>query len=91
MSSHVSVKFGKETFEIDIQEEATISELQNRIEEKTGILSRNQKLLFKGKTLSQNHSLKDAGIQSKSKIMLLATQGIQTNVVHLLREKYDSN
>ena len=80
MSFHLVVKFGKETIQIDIGEDANTEDLQSLLEEETGVIARKQKLLFKGKVLSPNERLKELGIKHGSKLMLLATEGTRTNV-----------
>ena len=75
------VKFGKDTCEIELNPSATLADLENVIEERTGVTTNKQKLLFKGKVLSNEAPLEAAGIGNGARLMLLVTEGKRTTVL----------
>ncbi|KAL4437121.1 hypothetical protein ABPG75_004260 [Micractinium tetrahymenae] len=73
MTSQITVKHGKETLQLDFSLEKPIAELQERLEELTGLMVRKQKLMAAGKVLSgRGGSLAAAGVRPGAKLMLLA-------------------
>ena len=75
------VKFGKDTCEIELNPSATLADLENVIEERTGVTTNKQKLLFKGKVLSNEAPLEAAGIGNGARLMLLVTEGKRMTVL----------
>lgn len=52
----------------------TVQQLKQQLEPLTGLMSRQQKLIFKGKVLEDGHSLTSCKIMPGAKLMLLAAQ-----------------
>ena len=75
------VKFGKDTYEIESNPAARVADLESVIEERTGVPPPKQKLLFKGKVLSNETPLEANGIGNGARLMLLATEGKRTTVL----------
>lgn len=86
------IKFGTQTYTIQISTHAvaTLLDLQSAIEAETGVLVRQQKLLYKGKVLvvpnahalnqsSPGPTLAEVGIIPGERIMLLATPSAMKN------------
>ncbi|KAH6837087.1 LRR/ubiquitin-like domain protein [Perilla frutescens var. hirtella] len=72
----LSVKFGGGSVPVEIAAESTIKDLKLILQNLTNVLPRGQKLIFKGKVLSDESTLASADIRDKSKIMLMASQGL---------------
>ncbi|XP_057789838.1 LRR repeats and ubiquitin-like domain-containing protein At2g30105 [Salvia miltiorrhiza] len=72
----LSVKFGGRSIPVEIAADATIKDLKLILQTLTDVLPRGQKLIFKGKVMSDESTLASADISDRSKIMLMASQGI---------------
>ncbi|GAB4818031.1 hypothetical protein N2152v2_005077 [Parachlorella kessleri] len=70
------VKHANSSSELSLPAGATVRELQEQLEARTGVLVRRQKLLCKGKVISAvSGTLAAAGLSSGAKLMLLAGAG----------------
>lgn len=75
----LTIKWGKETLSVSLPADASVSALQQLLEEQTGLFVRKQKLMAAGKTISgRPGSLAAAGLRPGSKLMLLAGAGAPT-------------
>ena len=48
MTITISFKFGTETFSLDVDKEITVSDLKNRLLEKSNVAVAQQRLIYKG-------------------------------------------
>ncbi|KAL4424792.1 hypothetical protein ABPG77_000832 [Micractinium sp. CCAP 211/92] len=79
MATQITIKHGKETLQLDWSLDRPVAELQERLEELTGLMVRKQKLMAAGKVLSgRSGSLAAAGVRPGAKLMLLAAAGSAT-------------
>lgn len=59
----------------------SVDELTSKVEEVTGVLARQQRLIHKGKVLAKGSSLAEAKLKDGSKVMLLSISSSATQVV----------
>ncbi|PNH03828.1 hypothetical protein TSOC_010081 [Tetrabaena socialis] len=67
----LSVKHGAQQHAVQLNGSSTVGALQELLQELTGAFVRKQKLIFKGKVLTAEHSLARAGLADGAKLMLL--------------------
>ncbi|KAK9124594.1 hypothetical protein Sjap_014196 [Stephania japonica] len=72
----MNVKFSGRLIPIAISADATVSDLKSLLQPLTNVLIRGQRLIFKGKVLKDEMTLKSSEISSGCKIMLVASQGL---------------
>ncbi|KAG8387920.1 hypothetical protein BUALT_Bualt02G0071500 [Buddleja alternifolia] len=72
----VNIKFGGRSMPVEIGANSTIKDLKSLLQTLTNVLPRGQKLIFKGRVLSDEVTLASSGISDGSKIMLMASHGI---------------
>ncbi|KAK4483079.1 hypothetical protein RD792_010256 [Penstemon davidsonii] len=72
----VSVKFAGRSIPVEIGAVSTIKDLKSILQTLTNVLPRGQKLIFKGKVVSDESTMAASGITDGSKIMLMASQGL---------------
>ena len=80
MPLQLAVKHGPNTVEVELPEDASVAALQLELEQRTGLMTRKQKLIFKGKVLVGTQKLAECGVTNGAKLMLLAADGVQTQV-----------
>ncbi|KAG6412500.1 hypothetical protein SASPL_125179 [Salvia splendens] len=80
----LSVKFGGRSIPVEIAADATIKDLKLLLQTLTDVLPRGQKLICKGKVLSDDSSLASADISDRSKIMLIASQGLHQGLADIV-------
>lgn len=92
----VTVRHSSSSFTVDVSADASIRDLQELLENKTGVLVRRQKLMCRGRVISGlSGDLKSASIANGAKLMLLAAAGeVQSQVTHMPcqtppRRRYD--
>ena len=68
----VVVKHGKETYKVDVSQNATVDELKEMLEKLTGVDRSMQKLMFKG-ALKSGQTLLQAKVKNKSKLKLIGS------------------
>lgn len=73
------VKHGKSTHDITADSSTLVSDVMQQIQQVTGVLTRDQKLVCQGKVLLPNSTLEALKVKTGSKLMLLAG-GSQTQV-----------
>lgn len=72
----VNVKFSGRSIPVEISDESTVKHLKSLLQPLTNVLSRGQKLIFKGKVLVDEITLKSSEVGNGAKIMLMASQGL---------------
>ncbi|KAG0452442.1 hypothetical protein HPP92_025106 [Vanilla planifolia] len=72
----IVVKFGGRSISVSISPDSTGSDLKSHLQRLTNVLPRGQKLIYKGKVLTDNMSLKALQMTDGSKVMLVASQGL---------------
>lgn len=72
MQISVSVKHGSSNVSVSLPADGTVLRLKELLEEATGVFTRKQKIIFKGKVLDNATVLKDAAVGDGAKLMLLA-------------------
>ncbi|KAK4351603.1 hypothetical protein RND71_030916 [Anisodus tanguticus] len=72
----VNVKFSGRSIQVEISDESTVKHLKSLLQPLTNVLSRGQKLIFKGKVLADEMTLKSLEVGNGAKIMLMASQGL---------------
>lgn len=74
----LTIKFGVKSIAVSVPASSNVSDLMEQLQTTTDVLPRVQKLIFKGKVLTPDMTLKDAQLKNGSKIMLMAAQGFQS-------------
>uniref|UniRef100_A0A7N1A9F5 Ubiquitin-like domain-containing protein n=1 Tax=Kalanchoe fedtschenkoi TaxID=63787 RepID=A0A7N1A9F5_KALFE len=72
----VNVKFGGRTIPVTLSTDCRIKELKAMLQPLTNVLVRGQKLISKGKILTDDASLRDSDVKDGTKMMLMASQGL---------------
>ncbi|KAM3309377.1 LRR repeats and ubiquitin-like domain-containing protein isoform X1 [Capsicum chacoense] len=72
----VNVKFAGRSIPVEISDESTVKHLKSLLQPLTNVLPRGQKLIFKGKVLVDEMTLKSLEVGNGAKIMLMASQGL---------------
>lgn len=72
----VNVKFSGRSIPVEISDDSTVKRLKSLLQPLTNVLSRGQKLIFKGKVLVDEMTLKSSEVGNGAKIMLMASQGL---------------
>lgn len=78
VSLKLTVKFGGRSIPVSVYSDSTttVKDVKLLLQPLTNVLPRGQKLIFKGKVLEDNMSLKSLNITNGSKLMLMASQGL---------------
>ncbi|KAI8523533.1 hypothetical protein RHMOL_Rhmol13G0081500 [Rhododendron molle] len=96
----VNIKFGGRSIPVSLSSDSTVRDLKSLLQPLTNVLPRGQKLIFKGKVLVDESTLKSSGVSNGAKIMLMASQGLhqgdgpikkETPVSPNLRRNADGN
>lgn len=75
----VCLKHGGEAHDLTLGSHATLQDLQMKIEDVTGVLIRQQKLLWRGKTIASGNNttkstlLSSIGLKNRAKVMLISS------------------
>ncbi|WOH01467.1 hypothetical protein DCAR_0520851 [Daucus carota subsp. sativus] len=72
----ITVKFSGRSIPINLSLDSTIKDLKNLLQPLTNVLPRGQKLIFSGKVLEDEKTLRLSEVKNGSKIMLVASQGL---------------
>lgn len=73
---NVNIKFGGRTIPVSLSSDSTVRDLKSLLQPLTNVLPRGQKLIFKGKVLADESTLKSSKVSNGVKIMLMASQGL---------------
>ena len=68
----LKIAHGRETIELGVASESTVRQLKDSLQERTAAPARNMRLIYKGKTLEDNQTLRSAGLAGGSRLMLLS-------------------
>lgn len=58
----------------------SVDDLNEKVEEASGVLARHQRLIYKGKVLAKGTSLAELKLKHGSKVMLMASSSTATQV-----------
>lgn len=72
----INVQFNGRKVPISINSESTVKDLKSLLQPITNVLPRGQKLICKGKVLTDSMTLKALQVTNGSKVMLVAAQGL---------------
>ncbi|KAJ7964235.1 LRR repeats and ubiquitin-like domain-containing protein family [Quillaja saponaria] len=81
-----NVKFSGRSIPVSLSPDSTIKDLKSFLQPVTNVLPRGQKLIFKGKLLADNMTLKASNMTNGSKLMLMASQGLHQGDGPILKE-----
>ena len=71
----LAVKQGPQEHRVALPDDtSTVASLKQQLEPLTGLMARQQKLIFKGKVLDDHQTLASYKLTSGSKVMLMAAQ-----------------
>ena len=92
----VHVKHGPQDHQVALPATATVQQLKQELEPLTGLVKRQQKLIFKGKVLEDSSALTACKLVNGSKVMLLAAQVSvcdpqRCGITYMALECYGSN
>ncbi|KAJ4725524.1 LRR repeats and ubiquitin-like domain-containing protein [Melia azedarach] len=73
---NVTVKFSGRSIPITISPDSTVMQLKNLLLPLTDVLVRGQKLIFKGKVLVNEMTLREAKVTNGAKVMLMGSHGL---------------
>ncbi|XP_051134417.1 LRR repeats and ubiquitin-like domain-containing protein At2g30105 [Andrographis paniculata] len=73
---NLTVKFSGRSIPIEIGATSTVKDVKALLQTLTNVLPRGQKLIYKGRVLSDDLTLESSGVINGSKIMLMASQGL---------------
>lgn len=91
MSLHLKVSFKNQTIELsECNENSMVHELKARLAESTGVPVEGQKLLHKGRILSNEQRLSDLNLGPNTKLMLMGSQLQQIQQVAQLDQRIAS-
>ncbi|XP_059297716.1 LRR repeats and ubiquitin-like domain-containing protein At2g30105 isoform X2 [Lycium ferocissimum] len=88
----VNIKFNGRSIPVEISSESTVKDLKSLLQPLTNVLSRGQKLIFKGKVLVDEMTLESSKVRNGAKIMLMASQGgtsVSCEAIARVREEVD--
>lgn len=74
----LTIKFGAKSIALSLPASSKVSDMMLQLQTATDVLPRVQKLIFKGKVLTPDLTLKNAQLTNGSKIMLMAAAGFQS-------------
>lgn len=78
----IIIRYNSNSYTIELDDDATVATLMEKVESSTGIPATNQKLIFKGKNLSDQSSLLSTfRITNNSKILLIGSATVPEPVV----------
>lgn len=82
----VNVKFSGKLLRFFLSPDSTVKDLKSLLQPITNVLPRGQKLIYKGKLLVDDMTLKSSEVTSGAKIMLMASQGLHQGDGPILKE-----
>ncbi|KAK6935691.1 Leucine-rich repeat [Dillenia turbinata] len=82
----VTIKFSGRSISLSLSQDSTIRDLKSLLQPLTNVLPRGQKLIFKGKVLIDDMSLRSSSVMNGSKIMLMASQGVHQGDGPIVKE-----
>ncbi|KAK7838132.1 lrr repeats and ubiquitin-like domain-containing protein [Quercus suber] len=82
----ISIKFSGRSIPLTLSPDSTITHLKSLLQPLTNVLTRGQKLIFKGKVLVDTMTLRASEITSGAKVMLMASQGLHQGDGPILKQ-----
>ncbi|PSS09509.1 LRR repeats and ubiquitin-like domain-containing protein [Actinidia chinensis var. chinensis] len=73
---NVNIKFSGRSIPVSPSSDSTVRDLKSLLQPLTNVLPRGQKLIFKGKVLVDESTLRSSEVSNGAKIMLVASQGL---------------
>uniref|UniRef100_A0A5B7BKW2 Ubiquitin-like domain-containing protein n=1 Tax=Davidia involucrata TaxID=16924 RepID=A0A5B7BKW2_DAVIN len=73
---NINIKFSGRTIPVSLSLDSTVKDLKSLLQPLTNVLPRGQKLIFKGKLLVDDMTLRSSEVTNGAKIMLMASQGL---------------
>ncbi|KAL6967718.1 hypothetical protein U1Q18_033527 [Sarracenia purpurea var. burkii] len=72
----VNIKFAGRSIPLSLSSDDTVRDLKSLLQPLTNVLPRGQKLIFKGKVLVDDLTMRSSEVSNGAKIMLMASQGL---------------
>ncbi|XP_068636964.1 LRR repeats and ubiquitin-like domain-containing protein At2g30105 [Aristolochia californica] len=85
-SINLVVKFMGRNIPVTLSSDSTVKDLKSALQPLTNVLPRGQKLIFKGKVLTDTMTLKSSQVSDGSKVMLMASHGLHQGEGPITRE-----
>ncbi|KAJ8749728.1 hypothetical protein K2173_012279 [Erythroxylum novogranatense] len=85
-SISITVKFSGRSIAITTPQDSTVKDLKCLLQPLTNVLPRGQKLIFKGKLLTDAMTLRQLDVVNGAKVMLMASQGLHQGDGPILKE-----
>uniref|UniRef100_A0A2N9J4K7 Ubiquitin-like domain-containing protein n=1 Tax=Fagus sylvatica TaxID=28930 RepID=A0A2N9J4K7_FAGSY len=82
----ITVKFSGRSIPVSLSHDSTITDLKSLLQPLTNVLTRGQKLIFKGKVLVDTMTLRALEVPNGAKVMLMASQGLHQGDGPILKE-----
>ncbi|KAK9998302.1 hypothetical protein SO802_017905 [Lithocarpus litseifolius] len=82
----ISIKFSGRSIPLTLSPNSTITHLKSLLQPLTNVLTRGQKLIFKGKVLVDTMTLRASEVTAGAKVMLVASQGLHQGDGPILKQ-----
>ncbi|GKV08407.1 hypothetical protein SLEP1_g20039 [Rubroshorea leprosula] len=82
----ITVKFGGRSIKVSVSADCTVKDLKSILQPLTDVLPRGQKLIYKGKLLVDDMTLKKSEVTNGAKLMLVASQGLHQGGGPILKD-----
>lgn len=82
----VTVKFMGRSIPMTLSPNSTVREVKSLLQPLTNVLPRGQKLIFKGRVLEDDATLRSCDVADGAKLMLMATQGLHQGAGPIRKE-----
>ncbi|KAM3691506.1 hypothetical protein ACJW31_08G020500 [Castanea mollissima] len=82
----ISIKFSGRSIPLTLSPDSTITHLKSLLQPLTNVLTRGQKLIFKGKVLVDTMTLRASEVTGGAKVMLMASQGLHQGDGPILKQ-----
>ncbi|KAJ4840512.1 hypothetical protein Tsubulata_000451 [Turnera subulata] len=83
---NITVKFSGRSIPISVSMDSTVKDIKSLLQPLTNVLPRGQKLIFKGKLLVDDMTLRQSEVGNGAKVMLMASQGLHQGDGPILKE-----
>eukprot|EP00261_Vitis_vinifera_P034777 XP_019076020.1 PREDICTED: LRR repeats and ubiquitin-like domain-containing protein At2g30105 isoform X2 [Vitis vinifera] len=82
----LNIKFSGRSIPVSVSPNSTVKDLKSLLQPLTNVLTRGQKLIFKGRVLADGMTLRESEITDGAKVMLMASQGLHQGGGPILKE-----
>lgn len=82
----LNIKFSGRSIPVSVSPNSTVKDLKSLLQPLTNLLTRGQKLIFKGRVLADGMTLRESEITDGAKVMLMASQGLHQGGGPILKE-----